>query len=339
MQLRGGGIGTAGATTNDNGETTNPTALSILAQQWCQFASKNFFLLGMFVAVGLARAFPLLGRSGGVLRAELFIGKFGVACIFLLSGLVIGAVRVEASSFQSQTQHIRLTDHLWPLASLVNMCVILTTAAGGSVATALWNAVISNLAGIFVTPILLLRFFGKYIQLPFIDMIVKLCSQVLLPVAAGQTLRHFGGKEIYKKNAKFFKRLQEVILLGIVWNAFCNTFAGSGLGLELRHALTLSILIPAMHLLSLGVLFRTFSLPIFKFTRREVVAAMFTASQKTLAFGLPLINTIFEGAPNVAAYCTPLMFVHPLQLILGSLCVPRLSKYVEEGDEEAKIVT
>lgn len=132
----------------------------------------------------------------------------------------------------------------------------------------------------------------------------------------------------------YYTKYSQVILLGIVWNAFCNTFSDAGLGIELGHALTLSVLIPIMHLLSLGVLFQSFSLPIFGFTRKEVVAAMFTASHKTLAFGLPLINTIFEGAPNVAAYCTPLMFVHPLQLILGSLCVPRLSRYVEDGEKE-----
>jgi solute carrier family 10 (sodium/bile acid cotransporter), member 7 len=124
----------------------------------------------------------------------------------------------------------------------------------------------------------------------------------------------------------------QIILLGIVWNAFCNTFSNAGLRLELLHAVTLSTLIPLMHLLSLGVLFRAYSLPMLQFTRKEVVAAMFVASHKTLAFGLPLINTIFEGSPNVAAYCTPLMFVHPLQLILGSLFVPSLTRYVEGGD-------
>jgi solute carrier family 10 (sodium/bile acid cotransporter), member 7 len=87
-----------------------------------------------------------------------------------------------------------------------------------------------------------------------------------------------------------------------------------------------------MHLASLGVLFKVFSLPLFGFTRKETIAAMFTASHKTLAFGLPLINTIFEGSANVAAYCTPLMFIHPLQLIIGSFCIPSLSKYAQGED-------
>ena len=91
-----------------------------------------------------------------------------------------------------------------------------------------------------------------------------------------------------------------------------------------------------MHAISLGVLFKTFSLPMFGFTRKETVAAMFVASHKTLAFGLPLINTIFEGSSNIAAYCTPLMFIHPLQLIIGSLWVPALSEYTEKDDGDTR---
>lgn len=130
----------------------------------------------------------------------------------------------------------------------------------------------------------------------------------------------------------FFFFFMQIILLGICWNAFSNTFS-SGIGLELRHTLALSTIIPTIHLLTLGVLFQLFSLSFWNFSRGEVVAAMFTGSHKTLAFGLPLINTIFEGSPNIASYCTPLMFIHPLQLILGSIFVPRLSNYVENDEK------
>lgn len=79
-----------------------------------------------------------------------------------------------------------------------------------SVATALCNAVISNLTGIFLTPALLLHFFGKSIELPFLDLVKKLCSKVLLPVAIGQALRSTSMKEAYSKHTGFFKRFQEV---------------------------------------------------------------------------------------------------------------------------------
>jgi sodium/bile acid cotransporter 7 len=80
------------------------------------------------------------------------------------------------------------------------------------VASALCNAVISNLAGIFITPALFLHFFGKTIELPFMDLVRKLCSKVLLPVAVGQALRATPMKDFYAKNAGLFKRFQEVRL-------------------------------------------------------------------------------------------------------------------------------
>jgi sodium/bile acid cotransporter 7 len=331
-----------------------------------QFANKNFFLVGMFVAVALARLAPALGRNGGILRPELFIGRYGVTFIFLLSGLSL-----ELSQLSKAASNVKLnfliqlaTFGAWPflvglplkyvignhfpllipsalvdglliltcLPTTVNMCVILSSAAGGNTASALWNAIISNLGGIFFTPALLFRFFGANIHLPFLEMLIKLCNKVLVPVAIGQALRATPVKSFYGKHSKRFKRLQELVLLSILWNAFCTAIS-KGLGLSLRHGLALATVLPAIHMASLAVLFKFFSLPAFNFSRRDVVSGMFCSSQKTLAFGLPLIQTIFEGNPNLAMYCAPLMFMHPLQLTIGSLLVPRLEKYTGKDKE------
>eukprot|EP00978_Attheya_sp_CCMP212_P031396 scaffold118470_cov56-Attheya_sp.AAC.2 len=242
------------------------------------FAQKNFFLLGMIVAVGSAKLFP----------------------------------------------HVSLTSSFTVARNIAT--------AGGSVASSLCNAVISNLFGIFLTPALLFRFFGQAIELPFGAMVIKLCNKVLLPVTVGQLLRGTKMKDVYNKNSKQFKRLQEIILLSIVWNAFCNAFT-KGMGLDLHHGIVLLTLLPLLHLGSLLASFGLFRTKIFNFSRREQVAAMFCASHKTLAFGLPLVNTIFEGNSNLAAYCAPIMFIHPLQLVLGSLLVPRLSMYTSHLDD------
>lgn len=337
-------------------------------QRLLAFVEKNFFLLGMVVAVSFARAFPQLGKTGGILKPELFIGNWGVTCIFLLSGLSLELSELtEAASNHKLNALVQfITFGAWPflvglplttalrtflpnllppplldglliltcLPTTVNMCIFLTSACGGNVASALCNAVISNLVGVFLTPALLLRFFGTSIQLPFVDMVMKLSNKVLLPVGVGQALRATPMKQVYKVHSKKFKRLQEVILLGIVWNAFCNAFS-KGLGLEVRHGLILLALLPTLHLGSLAVLKKLFELPFWNFTRGEVIAGVFCASHKTLAFGLPLVNTIFESNPNLAAYCAPIMFIHPLQLVLGSLLIPRFTKYTEgDGDDD-----
>lgn len=336
-----------------------------IADKTKAFASKNFFLIGMVVAVSLAKLFPELGKNGSILRPELFIGKYGVTVIFLLSGLSLKLAELaNAASNLKLNGLIQLTTFgAWPflvglpltkgiesflpnllpkplleglliltcLPTTINMCIILTSASGGNVATALCNTVISNLAGIFLTPALLLRFFGKGIELPFAELVGKLANKVLLPVAIGQALRATPAKDFYSNRTKFFKRLQEMVLLGIVWNAFCNAFS-RGLGLEPSHAIALLILLPLLHLGSLLALFSMFRSKILNITTGEAAAATFCGAHKTLAFGLPLINTVFEGNPNLASYCAPIMLMHPLQLVIGSAMVPFFEKFTKEEE-------
>ena len=157
-----------------------------------------------------------LGKNGSVLRPELFIGKYGVTVIFLLSGLSLKLAELTnaAANLKLNSLIQLMTFGVWPflvgvpltkglamfaptllskplleglliltcLPTTINMCIILTSASGGNVATSLCNTVISNMAGIFLTPALLLRFFGKSIELPFFELVSKLCNKVLLPV-------------------------------------------------------------------------------------------------------------------------------------------------------------
>jgi sodium/bile acid cotransporter 7 len=56
------------------------------------------------------------------------------------------------------------------------------------------------------------------------------------------------------------------------------------------------------------------------------VTAFFTASQKSLATGLPLLTTIFASASvslDVGLVLVPILLYHPLQLFLGGLLVPQ----------------
>ena len=91
---------------------------------------------------------------------------------------------------------------------------------------------------------------------------------------------------------------KQVVLLGIVWNAFSNAFT-SGLGLEVKHAICLLVLLPVVHIASLISIYLFFQSSIFDFSSGEAIAATFCSAHKTLAFGLPLINTIFDGNPNL----------------------------------------
>ena len=333
--------------------------------KFLKYTDKNYFLMGMLVAVTIAKAFPTFGKNIGMISSDKLLGNYGVAIIFLLSGFSLQTKDLfqAASNFKLNGLVNLLLFAFWPfcigvplrklfttvlpnlipsgladgllimttLPTTVNMCIMLTSTSGGNAASAICNAVISNIMGILVTPLLLLKFFGTSIQLPFGEMVLKLCQKVLLPVTIGQFLRASDrAKSFHKTHSKSFKRLQETVLLGIIWRAFCNAFS-DGMGINLNHSVVMLCLLPILHLSVLAATFKFFSLPILKFTKGETIAAMFCSSQKTLAFGLPLINTIFQGNSNLALYCAPLMFIHPLQMAIGSFLLPTIQKYMEKN--------
>lgn len=362
VQLRGGGNGTplqSSVTSSAMGSVRR----GHLFGRWCH---KNFFLLGMLVAVATARWFPALGRDGSFLRPEIWIGQYAVMAIFFLSGLSLQLYKLTQAAANVKLNALIqvITFAVWPVAiglpmkwiltgflprplvdgliivsclpTTVNMCVILTAAAGANVAAALTNAVLSNLAGIFLTPALLIRFLASdaMMDLPFWAMLRKLSNKVLVPVALGQMFRATPLKDMYNKHITFWKRSQEVILLSILWNAFCTAISSQN-GLDLADGLKLFLVLPILHSMALTVAFGVFSR--CNFPRSDVIAATFCASHKTLAFGLPLIRTIFEGSPNVMAYSAPIMLLHPVQLTMGSLLMPRLERYVNgERQEQSK---
>src|SRR5882724_3657350 len=149
-----------------------------------EFAMKfkpDWFLLGMVAATALAWAFPAPGAGGGWLHPEI-LTKAGIALIFFLHGLALSFDALKAGTLrwplhllvQSSTFLIfpllglalnaALGDHVGPelklglfylcaLPSTVSSSVAMTGAARGNVAGAVFNATLSSLLGVFLTPL------------------------------------------------------------------------------------------------------------------------------------------------------------------------------------------
>jgi sodium/bile acid cotransporter 7 len=74
---------------------------------------------------------------------------------------------------------------------------------------------------------------------------------------------------------------------------------------------------------------------IFKNEPRLVVMGFIGSHHKTVAMGIPLIKAIYSGDPKMGLYILPLLLWHPIQLLVGSALVPKLSQWVEK--EELRI--
>jgi sodium/bile acid cotransporter 7 len=274
------------------------------------FASKNFFILGTVATIAVAAACPSLGVRGGPIKPEVTIDAFAVSLIFLLNGLSLPSSELAAAAANIKlngfTQFMNLAVApllVWPLCgalraakalpppvvdglmctvclpTTVNMCIVLTGSAGGNVATALFNAVVGNILGIFATPLLIFKFLGAgagaasgaggatVAGISYLAVLKKLSKKVLLPVAAGQALRLVAPlREFRARHKKRFSRAGELLLLSIIYTTFCDTFAAEGSGMLAGGARSVGCLLlgmPALHLLLLGLVFAAARLPAF----------------------------------------------------------------------------
>ena len=327
------------------------------------FLDKRFFLVGIAGAIGLAALSPEFGCRGGPLRPELTVG-WGAPCgIFLIAGLSMPSAQLAKAAMRVRTHAAvqgfnlvliplvmtaisraalatnllskGLCDGLLVVSALpttVNMCVSLSVSAKGNEALAIFNAVIGNLAGVFVSPLLIMLLVGQTGSLPFVEQVVSLNKKVLLPLLLGQLLRRAEPvKAAVKTHKKKFSRTSEALLLLTVYSTFCDTFL-RGFGIPASTFGVLFAIMAASHFAFLGAAW----LMSGWLTVKDRITFLFVSTQKTLAFGLPLLRIVFQGRPDLAVLLTPLLLLHPLQLLVGSLLVPRLAALAEAEEKRTR---
>lgn len=273
-------------------------------------------------------------RFGFNLFVQVF--NFGV-----VSSIVFGFSRFMVS-IDALTKS--LADGMTICASLpitVNMVLVLTKSANGDEAAAIFNAAFGNLAGVFLSPVLILGYLGVNgngsINLGAV--FLKLGLRVVLPIFIGQILQNFvtPAKNFVKKYKKYFKKAQEYCLVFIIYTVFCKTFASgsdSSVG-EIFLMIALQFL-----MLSTVMVLAWFALRlVFRGSPKLQAMGLFGCTHKTVAMGVPLINAIYEDNPNVGLYTLPLLIWHPMQLLLGTSVAPYVSRYVEREEKRLEDMT
>ncbi len=310
----------------------------------------DWFLLGMIAATVLAWAFPGPGASGGWLHPEL-LTKAGVALIFFLHGLalsfpalragvlnwrlhaVVQAVTFGAFPLVGLGLNAALGSHLAPelvagvfflcaLPSTVSSSVAMTATARGNVAGAVFNATLSSLLGVVLTPLWVawaLRTSGQ-VQ-PLWPVIADLLRWLVLPLVLGQLIRPWLGAWAQRHKPRIAVVDRLTILL-LVYTSFCDSFKA---GIWSGHAAGQLVLVAAVCAVCLaaalaltGWLGRRFG-----FSREDRIAAMFCGSKKTLASGVPMAKLIFGAHPGLGLILLPIMIYHPLQLFVCGVMAQR----------------
>jgi solute carrier family 10 (sodium/bile acid cotransporter), member 7 len=303
----------------------------------------DWFLPGMICAVFLARLWPEPGAHGGALHPEL-LNKLGVALIFFLHGLTLAADAFRAGTLKWPLHLIvqASTFLLFPLLGLaliallagvlpddlrvgvfflcalpstVSSSVALTAVARGDVPAALFNATLSSVIGVFVTPFWLTTVRpGASGSLPIGSVIWDLALWLIVPLALGQSLRPLLGRFATQHKAQI-SRVDRATILLLIYTSFCDSFkAGVWRGhgvVSLLTAAGLCAVILAFIMTATALLARAVKLPF-----EDRIVAIFCGSKKTLASGVPMARLIFGADPGLSVILLPLMIFHPLQLLV-----------------------
>lgn len=317
-------------------------------------AGLNGFFLLTIAMVGLAWIFPEVGSTNSPLHLK-HVGNVGVAIIFFFYGLKLDPAKLRAGIghwkmhlfIQSTTFFLfpvvilllhrifyALEFDLWwigafylaVLPSTVSSSVVMVSIAGGNISGAIFNASISSLIGIFLTPVWMNLFLSSS-SVSISDLsgvILNLCLQVLLPVIAGIVLHRRIGflAERFKNQLRHFD--QAVILL-IVFRAFCDSFLNhmfdeySFIELSILGALMLLlffVMLALMQLLSKRI----------GFNREDRITVIFCGSKKSLVQGAIMGQVLFPEATAFGIVLLPLMLYHSLQLLAGSILAQQMAR-------------
>ena len=317
---------------------------------------KEWFLVGMVIAIALATVSADIGKSGGVIHLDKLTG-IGVAIVFFLHGLGLSPAAIKAG-ISNWRMHIYIQVatfvaypllwvvfgdlflaympaalafgfcYLFVLPSTISSSVAMTSVGKGNVPGAIFNASLSSILGIFITPLLIQLFMGfEGVELDLMTSIISISKLLLLPMILGQLARPLLLKFAEKHKAVVNKVDKYVILL-IVYNAFCNSIVNgiwSSFSIEMlitSFVLCVVILLIMVHLIQWGARKSQFALA-------DEVAAVFCGTKKTLAAGIPMATVIFGSDPKLGMILLPIMLYHPIQIFYCAILASRYASQTE----------
>jgi solute carrier family 10 (sodium/bile acid cotransporter), member 7 len=307
------------------------------------------FVLALVGTVAVATLMPCRGESAEIFHA---LGSFAVASLFFLQGarlsraaLVAGAehwrlhAAITSATFvlfpllglglRAAAPHA-LPPSLWSgvlfvcvLPSTVQSSIALTSIARGNVAAAICAAAGSNLAGLFLTPIL----FGLFSQMQGSVAnragIAQIVCQLLVPFAAGQLLRPWIGQWA-ERNRSILAVTDRGSILLIVYAAFsASVVEGLWQRLPLWTLVTLTLTDAVLLATALSIM--TGASRAARFDRGDESALVFCGSQKSLTSGIPIASALVAG-PALGLFVLPTMIYHAMQLLVGAWLAKRYAR-------------
>ena len=303
------------------------------------------FVSALFIAVAVAWFFPQFGatRSGIPLNA---ICSAGIAVIFFFYGVKLSPERIMAG-LKNWKLHIVVqsatfiicpllvliahpflqTEHqemIWlsvfflaTLPSTVSSSVVMVAMARGNLPAAIFNASISGLIGIVLTPLWMGLFLRQQqTNVDFLQIYFKLIVEIIIPVVAGIAMQ----RAIGQWAARYGKQLavfDKSIIVLIVYKSFAESFSnGTFSGMQWQDLALICVIAIVLFFMLYGIIYLITIL--LSFNKEDRITALFCGSKKSLVHGTVFSKVLFGNASFAGFMLLPLMIFHAFQLLIVS---------------------
>lgn len=316
------------------------------------------FILFLFVAIFIAYLFPdlYLAQEGLLLER---ITSIGVALIFFFYGLKLSFAQIRLG-LRNWRLHIAvqlftfllfpllimafrpfiqngLQEQFWlsffflaALPSTVSSSVVMVSIAKGNIAAAIFNASISGLIGVIVTPLWMQLFLDFGEVNVFTDIYSGLFMEIILPVIAGLFLQQYWGNWATQHSKKLSNFDKSIILL-IVYSSFAESFE-SGIFDTIGSTYLLAVFAGTIGLFcAIWFICDFLSRRVLHFNREDRITALFCGSKKSLTHGSVFGKFLFVATPSAGLYFLPLMIYHAFQILVVTIIAQRYSKLYQKS--------
>lgn len=317
-----------------------------------KFFVKNAFLWLLVLIVLMGYLIPYREGYNAYFNLGTFI-DWGIVIIFLLYGLKLN-LREVLNDVKNWKLHLLVqmaTFVLFPLLvmpfykiaqgnefyvlwlsiyflaclpSTVSSSVVMVSIAKGNVPSAIFNASISGLIGIFATPMLMHPFMesnsgGAVDQVAIIQ---QLLLKVLLPIVLGLLLNRLC-KKFIERYGKLIGKFDRLIILLIVYESFSTAFVNRIFGSV--PPITFAIIAVAV----VGMFFIVYYLLQWAshrlhFNREDTITSTFCGSKKSLVHGSLFMMVLGIPDDNKVMFLLPIMLYHSFQLFYVSWLANRI---------------
>ncbi len=315
------------------------------------------FVLALIAGVFIAYLFPgpAGGQSGVILG---YISTAGISLIFFFYGLRLSTEKIKLG-LKNWKLHILVqstTFLLFPLMvlvfypfirneqqeilwlglffmavvpSTVSSSVVMVSMGRGNIPAAIFNASISGIIGIFLTPL----WMGLFLQqtqadFDFTEVYLRLFLGIILPVIAGLLLR----RKFYSlalKHSKELSTFDKSVILLIVYKSFAKSFNDAVFEtVEVIDLVLLAVIVTGLFFLIYGIVYVISK--VLKFNREDRITALFCGTQKSLVHGTVFSSVLFGGFHAAGLILVPLMLFHSLQILVISIIATRYGRKPKE---------